>query len=627
MKSFSFPALFLLSLTATASVSLATGSALVGSEIKGLTGKITEIHIAVPADAKISPVALTQPPDDIDLKLMAQWSMNYLIRTPRKELNYEPVFQCNPWLCPPIPAGHDVVVPCDTDARMNWEWYFMREVSGSSAGHDVEKAFRQRVLDYVQPDGTVLAPLGAYNEGDIHKVYSKDQYAYHVWGATKILFALAEDYLRTHNPESKFAARRIMLRLKKLAVYPDPDHCYFTAGMGAVKQDGTTVANGWNAIPSPVIIALVNYYRATGDADALAFAKAYAEGIMAGCQPGGLRFAPDGNFMGGHSHTTMHALWGVAELALVTGNERYTDFVKRSWDWMLSLGTGTGWFPATTPFHPTDETCLTSDMMSNAAAIARGGHPEYFDYVERYLRNRISHLQFFITPEFEAEYRKRNAAAGETQILAGLADLQKFEGGIQSYAGLDDYENNRLKGTYALLAGCCAPEGMRAIYTAWNNTIVRLEASKLGPAGVYVNLSFNRSSPWGRVISYLPTSGRLTVQTAVADTFYLRPPHWAPRDQVRAFIGNREVPVFWSVAHVRFDHVQPGDELTITYPLVQFTHIPDGPWKPKSQPVIELTFDWIGNMIVGSQPRPEGTPLFTGKLRALPPPPSWITNP
>ena len=57
--------------------------------------------------------------------------MNYLICTPRPELDYEPVFQCHPLRCPPIPAGHDVVVPCDTDARMNWEWYYMREVSGS----------------------------------------------------------------------------------------------------------------------------------------------------------------------------------------------------------------------------------------------------------------------------------------------------------------------------------------------------------------------------------------------------------------------------------------------------------------------------------------------------------------
>ncbi len=60
-----------------------------------------------------------------------------------------------------------------------------------------------------------------------------------------------------------------------------------------------------------------------------------------------------------------------------------------------------------------------------------------------------------------------------------------------------------------------APEGMRAIYTTWTNVIDRLPASKLGPAGVYVNLAFNRDSPWGRVVSFFPDAGRLTVKAAV----------------------------------------------------------------------------------------------------------------
>jgi hypothetical protein len=596
-------------------------------KILGLTGTVGEVKVAVEAPTHISPLPAQLPQGDIDLQRMAQWAMNYLIRTPRKELNYEPVFQCYPLRCPPVPAGSDVVVACDTDARMNWEWYFMREISGSQAGQDVEAGFHKRMLDYVQTDGTVLSHPGAYNEGDIHKVYTKEEYSYHVWGATKILFSLAEDFRLTGNPESKATARRIMVRLKKNAVYPTPDRCYFPAGMGAMKQDGTVVPNGWNKVPAPIVIALVNYYRATGDAEALAFAKAYAEGIMSGAQPDGLQFTADGNFMGGHSHTTMHALWGIGELALVTGEERYTDFVKRAWDWLLSLGTGTGWFPAMTPFHPTDETCLTSDMMSCAASIAKGGHPEYFDCVERYMRNRISLLQFMVTPEFEANYRKANPKVGEDLILAGLAELRKFEGGVQSYTGLDDYENSRLKGFYAGLAGCCAPEGMRAIWTTWSNTIERLDASRLGPAGVYVNMSFNRTSSWGRVVSFLPDTGRLTVRTTVADTFFLRPPHWVPRDGVRAFVGDNEIPAVWSGSYIRFDGNTPGDELTITYSLLRFSHSPEGVWKSKMEPVVDLTFDWVGNTIVGSAPRPEGKPLFTGVTRILPTPPAYITAP
>ncbi len=593
--------------------------------VRGLTGKVSRVRIAVEAPTVVTPLAAATPPQDIDLKRMARWAMNYLIRTPRKEFDYEPAFQCHPLRCPPVPPGHDVVVPCDTDARMNWEWYYMRAISGVEAGKDVEAGFHARLLKYVQPDGTVLAPPGAFNEGDIHKVYTAKDSVYHVWGATKILHALAEDFRQTHNPQSRATGRKIIDRLRRLAVYQGKDKCYFPCGMGAMRQDGSVVPNFWNQHPAPVIEPLVNFYLATGDQDALDFARAYAEGVLAGIQPGGLRFGPDGNFAHplGHSHATMHGLWGLACLGVVTGETKYVDFAKRSWDWMLTRGTGTGWFPA----MPSDccETCCISDMMSVAAMVARSGHPEYFDYVERYLRNYISNLQFIVTPRFEAYYRRINQAAGEEKIRQGLAELRKFQGGVIGGSGLNDYENDLLGGASGFeMFGCCAPEGMRAIWTTWTSVIDRLPASPLGPAGVYVNLSFSRDSPWGRVVSFFPDAGRITVKAAVGDTFFLRPPHWAPRAQVRAFRGSQPAPVAWSGSYVRFDGVRPGDELTIVYPLVRFSHEVQGLWS--GRPQLRLKFEWLGNMVTSVDPPATKTPLFTGKPRVLPPLPALVSG-
>jgi hypothetical protein len=596
--------------------------------VKGLTGRVRDVTVRVPVPTSIQPMSAVKRSADIDLQRMAQWGMNYLIRSPRKQFDYEPVFQANPMNCPPIPSGHDVVVVCDTDARMDWEWYYMREISKSEAGKDVEAAFHKRILAYVRDDGTVLAHPGCYNEGDVNKVYTEKDYVYHVWGATKILNSMAEDYRCTGNERSKETARKIMVRLKKLAVYPQPDTCYFTAGMGAMKQDGTPVPNGWNRMPAPLVEPLVNYYLACGDQDALDFAKAYAEGIMTGAQPGGIKIKTDGDIDNGHSHTTMHALWGIAHLGVVTGEERYTEFAKRSWDFMLSRGTGAGWFPAMPSGYSTDETCLTSDMMSNAAMIARGGHPEYFDFVERYLRNRISPCQFVITPEFEAEYKRVNRQAGEEKIRQGLDDARTLQGGIRSYCGLNDLENSILKGTYHVMAGCCAPEGLRAIYTTWSNVIDRYPASKLGPAGVYVNMSFNRDSKWGRVASFMPDAGRLTVTVGVQDIFFLRPPHWVPRETVAAYVGSKTVPVQWSGDYVRFERVKIGDELTIAYPLMSFKHEADGSWKGDLQinnrPPVNVTYEWLGNMVIAVDPAAEKTPIFSPEVRMLPPPPAEV---
>lgn len=589
--------------------------------IQGLSGKVGGLSVAVEAPSKVALLPPDPASKDIDLKRMAGWAMNYLIRTPRPELNFEPVFQCHPLKCPPVPAGHDVVVPCDTDARMNWEWYYMRDVSGSKAGRDVETAFHKRLLEYVQDDGTVLAPPGAYNEADINKVYQKEDYVYHVWGATKILYALAEDFRRTANPESKAVARKIMLRLRKVAVFPVPDKCYLPAGMGALKQDGSAIPNSWNKVPAPLVEALLHDYLATGDQEALDFARAYAEGIMAGIQPGGIQIGADGNFGGGHGHGTLHALWGIAHLGVLTGEGRYTEFAKRSFDWMLTQGTGTGWFPAAPDWATNcNETCCISDMITLASLIARDGHPEYFDYVERFFRNYISNLQFIVTPEFETYYRKLNQSAGEESIRKGLEELRKFQGGIVGGSGLNDYENV-LQGNASgfEMFGCCAPEGMRAIYTTWSNVIDRLPDSKLGPGGVYVNLALNRDSKLGRVVSFFPDQGRITVKARVKEEFFLRPPHWAPRDEVRAFVGGKSVPVKWSGAYVRFDGIKPGDELTITYPLLAFTQEVEGLWK--KTPGLKMKFNWLGNMVVSSEPAPTNTPLFTGRPRQLPDPP------
>jgi hypothetical protein len=583
--------------------------------IFGLTGEINNLRDGVPAPN----AAPASSNDDLNLQHMAAWAMHYLIHTPRAELDYEPVFQCHPLRCPPAPAGHDVVVPCDTDARMNWEWYYMREVSGSQAGQDVEAAFHRRVLGYVQPDGTVLAHVGCYNEGDIDKVYTDADRVYHVWGATKILHALAEDYRRTGNAHSKDVARQVMLRLKQVAVFPTPGTCYFPAGMGALKQDGTPVSNSWNPNPAPVVEPLVNYFLATGDAEALDFARAYAEGILQAAQPGGIRIGADGNFGGGHGHAVLHALWGVAHLGLVTGEARYTDFVKRSLDWVLNLGTGTGWLPAAPDWAANcNETCMISDAMSNAALIAQAGHPQYFDVVERFLRNYISNLQFIVTPEFEAYYRQLNAQASAHEIEQGLQTLRRFQGGIIGGSGLNAYENELLHAHGFEMFGCCAPEGMRAIYTAWTNTIQRLPDSALGPQGVYVNLCLQRDSAWGDVRSAFPATGGFCVKAKVRDTFFLRPPSWAPHAAVRAFRNGAPAPLSWSGAYVRFDDVQLGEELAIGYPLIRFTHVAGGQWQ-KVAPELKLTFEWLGNMVVAVDPPAQHTPLFTGRPRQLPP--------
>ena len=417
--------------------------------------------------------------------------------------------------------------------------------------------------------------------------------------------------------------------LKKLARWDDKGRCWFPGGMGPVNEDGRQATSGYGSLPAPVIAPLVKYWKATGGAEGLEFARAYTEGMIENLQPHGARFQPDGSFSG-HSHATMHSVWGVAELGAATGERRYIDFAKRVWDWILTRGPGTGWFPASTDDMYAFETCCLSDMMSITACLGRSGHPEYYDFLERFFRNYISNLQFVLTPEFEAYYRSlhtepgKHAKAWPVQITESiersLTDLKKYQGGVIGGAGLHDYENSLLGYVSGfMMYGCCAPEGMRAIHTTWYNTIDQASGPKGRKRGVYVNLSLNRESPWGRVMSFVPEQGRITVKAAVKDAFYLRPPHWAPRDQVRAFVGTKPVPTKWDGVYVRFQ-AKLGDELTITYPMVEFTHHMKGLWELRA-PDLEMTYHWRGNMVVGTDPVTDKTPIFRRNPRILSEPP------
>lgn len=589
--------------------------------IRGITGRISDAEIAVPASKIVAKLSNSRIPRDINLKRMSWWSLNYLARSPRKRLGYSPVFNCFPYQCPPAPEEEDPIVPCDTDARMDWEWYYMRDITGSTADKDIEAAFHKRMRSYIDDEGYVWSPPGCYNEGDIHAKYEKKDYLIHMWGTTKLIRSLSEDYARTGNPESKSLARKVVLAAKSLATWDDKGRCWFACGMGGFKSDKKTPVMP-SSMPAPIVGPLVTYWQVTGDKEGLTFAKAAAEGIINNCQPNGIKFEPDGNFGSGHGHITMHAVWGVAELGLATGEKKYIDFAKRSFDWMLSRGTGTGWFPAAPQWASNcTELCLISDMMSTAACIAQSGHPEYYDYIERYMRNYVSNLQFVATPEFETKYMEMNKTKGEETVRKGLTEAKTFQGGFYN-AGLNDFENDLLgrAGYVWKIAGCCAPEGIRAVYTTWMNSIIRLPETRLCPSGVYVNMSFSRDSKWGKIVSFLPNEGRLTVQVKTTDRFFLRPPHWVPDELVNAFVNTIPVPVKWAGDYVRFD-AKKGDEITITYPIISFRHDVDGLWA--AAPDLHITYFWNGNMVTGVEPPAKSgtTPFFTGKVRVLPPAP------
>jgi hypothetical protein len=363
------------------------------------------------------------------------------------------------------------------------------------------------------------------------------------------------------------------------------------------------------------------YGQLTGDGEATEFAQALARGTVAGLQAnlGCRRIRPDGSFSD-HTHIHTHEVWGVADVGAATHNARLLDWARRTYEYVRSRGADYGWFPermilgdekAWDKFDSRvhiSETCVAGDMVSIAACLAQGGRPEYWDHVERYVRNYIRAVQFIMTPEIEAYYRKRWQGKPAGDVEAALASIHRYQGAFGALVpvngGVDRFQP----------CGCCAPQGMGAIYTAWKNTVVDDDR------GVWINMSFNRESPAVTLRSFLPAVGRLSATPHKQADFHLRPPAWAPREKVQAFRNGQSTTPIWQDDYVLFAKAAPGEELTIVYPLPEFVQKLGVGGKLETQRPYQVR--WRGNTCLGVEPRAAVFPFFEDVLPILPEPPT-----
>jgi hypothetical protein len=587
----------------------------------GLPGTLSEV--AVPPAPEPLPAAKSVDSRDIDMKLMAGWALRHLTKNPRPALDYEPVFFIRPLEVPPAPSGHDQIVPGDTDCRMDWEYAYMREIAQIDKPGLVELNLHKRVLSYLRDDGLAWVPPGHYMECEVYK--GKDvgpQRVVSTWAAAKILRSLSEQYGRTRDDAIRQRARKTFLALKRLAEW-DAGRAYYPGGSGAW-LNGKWIRP---QLPTAIVEPLVVYWEATQDAEALAFARAAAEGLLADTEllpQSNVRLHRSGEFHG-HMHSTLHGVWGVAQLGAVTRDMHFIEWAKNVYDYANQFSTGTGWISAalwSDPIREVSETCATSDMVSMASWLAKAGFPAYWDHVERTLRNYLRPQQFFVTEPYEALYRKTNAGKPPQEIEAGLTRMRELQGGFMGGPAPNDWINwigaPRQCGPYNTpygcmgMFGCCIPEGMRALHTIWSNVVTS------SGGDILINLSLPRQHPAATVFSHLPDAGQVDVIARQAGNVLLRPPSWAPRKLVRTLRSGRAVAPQWggpATDYIVFSNVKPGDVLTLVYPLITHTQAV-AIWP--SKPDLKLTIRWKGNSVTEILPKGNGLPIDFEKTLLIP---------
>jgi hypothetical protein len=573
--------------------------------------------------------------DELSLADMARSALIYLRGNPDPARNYECKFSLGPLGIPahvpllaPNRYGFDPIALGDTDCRMDWQYAHMREMAGDPDPEAVELGVRRRILGYRHADGLVwmnpAAWVGPLTSPSAIEAL-KHEWAF-TWASGKLLVSLAEEFQRTGLAQLKGDCRVLFLALAKLASRDAQGRAFFPHGAAPWRNGGWLSLNdsdpgqGWGAEQShgypTVIEPLVRYWECTGDVEALALAQAFADGHLAGVQPdmGDLRIDAETGAFSKHVHLHLHEVWGVAHLGAVTGDARYLDWAERVYRFVLARGTDYGWYPEYIPQHEyRAEVCVIGDMTSIAACLARGGRPEYWDHVERTVRNELRRAQFFLTPAFVALFRSLHKDTPAADVEAALTELRKLEGGFVAQPALNDWvgfpsSSLGAPGLYPngiQMMGCCPPEGMRGLWEAWQGTVQEQDEA------VFVNMAFTREHPAATVTAYEPSAGRLDVEARKACTCFIRPPAWAGQSGVTLRHNEHDAPVEWggpADAYVVCRGVRPGAHLSLRWPVPRFTQS----FMPQSVPGRNetLTVEWLGNTVRSVSPKGAYLPMF-----------------
>lgn len=560
---------------------------------------------------------------EIDLVAMARWCQNYLANNPLPERGWQcrfsfwglhmPIFA--PW--PYIATGEripnlglvDPIVEGDTDSRMDYAYIHMREMAGSyEAVQRAEEGVRQRILSYVGEDGLsrILGVVAGVkvDEDDPERWASS-------WATGKALYAQTELFRLTQDDSHRRLARKLFTGLRSLASW-DAGRAYYEGG-GNAWRNGQWYAIGGDLFPW-VVEPVTSYWENTGDPEALEFASAFADGMLANLQPnlGEGAVQADGTYLS-HAHCQLHAISGVAHLGALTREPRYIEWARRVYEYVRRKGTDCGWFPEsfTLPPHQRHtEICLIADMIYTAIWLAEAGYPGCFDHAERYTRNILRNAQFFVTDAYESLYRQVHADKPADAVEEQLQVIRSIQGGFVSGPTPNDLvdadlEHHGTAGSPPMLLdfmGCCPPEGMRALRTVWRHVVTSKDE------GVYINMALPCEHEEATVKTSLPGRGEQSVVAGQAGDYFIRPPEWAPRNDVTVSRNGNEISAVWKGDYILASQVAAGEQISIAYPLVSFVQSID--LTEAGYHSGSYTVKWTGNTATHILPEGKYMPLF-----------------
>jgi len=265
----------------------------------------------------------------------------------------------------------------------------------------------------------------------------------------------------------------------------------------------------------------------------------------------------------GHLHGHVAMLRALLMYAILMDDDDLRQFVRNGYEFTRHFSSAEiGYFIEWTSCGPGCETCEIADMIALAIRLSDAGIGDYWDDVDRYVRNQFVEQQHVTGPDF---------TIGSFVIGGRPTHIREKE-----------------------VAGCCTGNGAQGLYYAWE-AIVRADDGR-----ARVNLLMNRVSKWVDVLSHLPYEGKVEFIIKQADSMDVRIPDWVERNDVEVTVNDRAVMPNWKHRRITVRDLNSGDNVVIRFPMVYSKK------KITLCPVvnpIEFTYEFKGNTVVDVRPK------------------------
>ena len=470
-----------------------------------------------------------QPMTPLNLEQEGLGSYNYLERLGDPETGYTcfDVFLTNP-----AEAVHDWPDFLDVPGRSAESCVLLRHMTGRTVA--TEDAFFRRIYGFQEGDGLFYRPETPITT---HQVYLEEQAL--VMGAL-LARAIADDDAEAQD------------RLARLV-------------RGLAAQG---IAAG--AFPAMLTRPLVRAYEAFALPEALALLESFRATVMTDSP----LFRADGSFEG-HVHSHEYAAAGLVELGRVTGDDELIAAMDRVFRFVRSQSTAFGFVPEVAERKDDVIACETCDLMDYihlALTLARAGHTEYYDDVERAVRNHLIESRVR-----HGDWLPAGASAKDDEYAYRVGVAEKVVGAYGGWSSpnhilaYDEYlpaawvkspeVGHLYLGKVRALQNCCGPSGPKAVYLAWQH------ASRVEGTTLRINLLLDRALPEADVRGCEPWEGKVEVTLRAPLAIALRVPGFAAAGEVRAVVNGEEAALRTEGGYAVTPKLAAGDVVAFAYPL------------------------------------------------------------